>query len=84
MSQLSEKLQQTHQGEGRAGATIEQLRDRRQRVGVAEVDQALFDRDPPEIMIRAPSQTEWWVRVARGKYQLARAVSECEPLPVTP
>lgn len=57
----------------RAGARLEQLRDRN---GFVEPKEAR----PLTIVIRAPSQTEWWVRVSGDYFELERAITEASAM----
>lgn len=70
MSSLSEKLDPVRvSGSGRANAKLHHLQSRK---GYQES----ADKKPRVVIVRAPSQTEWWVWVGGENYELDRVVAE--------
>lgn len=78
MSSTASKLELVIESEGRARASLESLR---KRYGVGP---EAFDKSPQQVIVRAPSQTEWWARIGPELYELARTVAAAKPVPVTP
>lgn len=69
MSTLAEKMETVRAADGgKARQSIEHLRNR------FGVQPEAYEKDPFKIVVKGPFQTEWWVRVSRGWYELECAV----------